>query len=66
MHVSSIGATALPALGTGAKQLESAETQKIGRDNDGDADDASAAPAPVGPTVNMSGQKVGQIISVTA
>ena len=66
MNISSIGSTALPALSTVKQQPESAETQKVGRDNDGDTDDASAAPAPPGPTVNMSGQKVGQIISVAA
>lgn len=65
MNISSIGSTALPsALGTVQKQPESAEMQKVGRDNDGDSDDTSAAPA--APTVNMTGQKIGQIISVTA
>jgi hypothetical protein len=47
---------------------EAAEVKKAGRDNDGDSDDGGvkavkAAPAP---TVNLDGQKVGQLINVSA
>jgi len=46
---------------------EAAEVKKGGRDNDGDSDDGGvkAASAPL-PTVNTSGQKIGQVINVTA
>ncbi len=47
---------------------EAAEVQKGGRDNDGDADDSgvSAAPSTPSPSVNLNGQKVGQVIDVSA
>jgi hypothetical protein len=47
---------------------EAAEVQKSGRDNDGDSDDGGAGTVKSvqPPTVNMSGQKIGQIINVTA
>ena len=50
------------------KSPEAAEVKKAGGDHDGDADDGGvkavkAAPAP---TVNTSGQKLGQLINVAA
>jgi hypothetical protein len=49
---------------------EAAEVGKSGRENDGDPDDGSgsvsAAPSTPAPSVNMNGQKVGQIINVSA
>ena len=47
---------------------EAAEVTKGGRDNDGDADDAGASAVASTPstTVNMSGQKLGQVINVKA
>jgi hypothetical protein len=47
---------------------EAAEVQQGGRDNDGDSDDggSSAVNAALAPTVNASGQTIGQIINVTA
>jgi hypothetical protein len=47
---------------------ESAEVTKAGGDNDGDADDggAKAVQAAPAPTVNLSGQRIGQLINVTA
>ena len=44
---------------------EAAEVQKNGRDNDGDADDGGANTVKaVQPTVNTSGQTIGQLINV--
>lgn len=46
---------------------EAAEVNKAGRDGDGDSDERkanAAKPAPV-PTVNLSGQKLGQILNVS-
>lgn len=47
---------------------EAAEVQKSGRDNDGDSDDggASTVKSAPAPTVNTNGQKIGQIINVSA
>jgi hypothetical protein len=44
---------------------EASEVQKAGPDHDGDADDrgAKAVQAPPAPTVNVRGQKIGQVIS---
>ena len=69
MNVGSVASTT-SSFQTGAVRPtpESAEVQKAGRDNDGDSDDGSAkavqaAPAP---TVNLNGQKLGQIINISA
>ncbi|MQY51884.1 hypothetical protein HCX48_04390 [Rhodocyclus tenuis] len=48
------------------RSAEAAEVQKRGPDHDRDADDATAAVSAPAPTVNSSGQKVGQVINVTA
>jgi hypothetical protein len=42
--------------------------RKVDRPNDGDADDGVRAttPTPTAQSVNTSGQKVGQLINVTA
>ena len=69
MNVSSVGST-YSNLQTPAVQRtpEAAEVKKAGRDNDGDSDDggAKAAKASPAPTVNLSGQKIGQLINVLA
>ena len=67
MNVGSVSSTTGPAADAVKKQPEAADVRKGGRDNDGDSDDGGAkavqTPAPV---VNMNGQKIGQIISVSA
>ena len=48
---------------------EAAEVKKAGPDRDGDGDDHGASKSvkpPATVTVNTTGQKVGQVISVTA
>ena len=49
---------------------EASEIKGAGRDNDGDQDDGGAkvtrAKPALTPTVNTSGQKLGQVINVTA
>ena len=62
--------TSSAAQSSQAAQLaaEAAEASKNGRDDDGDSDDRGvtvSAPT-VSPTVNTSGQKIGQIINVAA
>jgi hypothetical protein len=66
MNVSATG----PAVSTQMPQrsAEASEVKQAGGDHDGDADDGGvkavqAAPAP---TVNTSGQKLGQVINVVA
>ena len=70
MNISTVGGSSYSNLQTQAVQRspEAAEVKKAGGDNDGDSDDggiktAQAAPAP---TVNLSGQKIGQFINVAA
>jgi hypothetical protein len=69
MNVSSVGNT-YSHLQTQAVQRtpEAAEVQKAGGDNDGDSDDraARAVQTPPTPSVNLNGQKVGQLINITA
>ena len=50
------------------RKAEAAEVKKTGPDNDGDADDGGAkkVQASPAPSVNTSGQKVGQVINVSA
>jgi hypothetical protein len=66
MSISSVGSS------TGNAPIqqapEAAEVKKVGGDNDGDSDDrgAKAAQAPLAPSVNTSGQKIGQVINVRA
>lgn len=63
--VSSNAASALQAVIQGAPPKEATEV----RENDGDRDDLQAAQAanpPQGPTVNLSGQVVGQVINTQA
>lgn len=63
MNVSSVGsspaAQAVP---------QAAQVPKAGRDDDGDSDSSGtkAAQAAPAPTVNLKGQKIGQIISTSA
>jgi hypothetical protein len=63
MNVSSVGSSPL----TQAVQ-QAAQVPKAGGDNDGDSDGSGtkAAQGPAAPTVNLSGQKIGQIISTSA
>jgi len=69
MNVSSVGST-YGSLQSQAVQRtpEAAEVKKAGPDNDGDSDDSGtkAAQAAPAPTVNLNGQKIGQILSVSA
>jgi hypothetical protein len=47
---------------------EAAEAKTAGPDNDGDSDDggAKSVQAAPAPTLNLSGQKIGQVINVVA
>jgi hypothetical protein len=69
MNTGSVG-TAYSSVSTQAVQRtpESAEVKKSGRDNDGDSDDrgSKAVQAAPTPTVNLNGQKLGQVINVSA
>ncbi len=62
---SSQGTTSTQAL---QRKSEAAEAKKSGPDNDGDADDGGAKKVQSSPTpsVNINGQKVGQVIDVKA
>lgn len=67
--VSNLGSSSgsSPLTQTVQRQPEAAEVKKVGRDKDGDADNGGAkAVQTPSPTVNMNGQKIGQIISVSA
>ena len=67
MSISSIGGTTYSAPAQAVRSNpEAAEIRKSGPDNDGDSDDVKAAAPKAGPSVNMNGQKTGQVISVTA
>jgi hypothetical protein len=69
MNISSVG-NSYSSLQTQATQRspEAAEVQKAGPDKDGDSDDggAKAVQAAPAPTVNLKGQKLGQIINISA
>jgi len=69
MDIGSVGGS-YSGLTTLASQRapEATEVQKGGRDKDGDSDDGSAkaAKAVPAPTVNANGQKIGQVINVSA
>ena len=69
MSISSVGSSYV-GLQTqaAARAAETAEVQKVGRDNDGDSDDGGgkAAQAAAAPSVNLNGQTVGQLINVSA
>jgi hypothetical protein len=49
-------------------RLTPRKSKKAGGDNDGDSDDggAKAVQAAPKPTVNLNGQKIGQLINVSA
>lgn len=67
MSISSVGDTTCSAPAQAVhSNPESAEIRKSGPDNDGDGDDMKAAVPKAGPSINMKGQKTGQLISVTA
>ena len=69
MDTTAVGSSTSSALQTQAAQRkpESAEV-KGARDNDGDSDDGAGkvAQSPPTPTVNLNGQKLGQIINASA
>lgn len=50
------------------RKPEAAEVRQGSSDKDGDSDDAAAnaVPAADASTVNMSGQKIGQLVNITA
>jgi hypothetical protein len=62
----SIGAISSPPIQSPQKPPEVAEVRKPGGDHDGDSDDrgSKAVQAPPDPTVNTSGQTIGQRINV--
>lgn len=69
MTIGSIGSTyGVSATQALPRNAEAAEVNKGGGDSDGDTDDGGAKVAQLkpGPTVNMSGQKLGQFINVAA
>jgi hypothetical protein len=68
MNVSSVGSSqSIPQTQAVQRTPETTEV-KGARDNDGDSDDggAKAVKAAPAPTVNLSGQKIGQIINDSA
>lgn len=67
MNVGSLGSTNNPYAQAVQRQPEAAEVKRGGRDNDGDADDGSAkAVQSLAPNVGLNGQRLGQIINVSA
>lgn len=70
MGISAVGGSSYSNLQTQAVQRtpEAAEVKKAGGDNDGDSDDGGSRAATASPasTVNLSGQKIGQLLNVTA
>ena len=68
MNVSAVGNTVAAPPQAVQRVPESAEVNKGGNDADGDSDDsgAKAVQAAPKPTVNTSGQPIGQRINVTA
>jgi hypothetical protein len=67
MNVGLVGSAVSPNTQALQRQPEAAEVQKAGRDNDGDTDDGgSKAVQKPAPTVNLNGQKLGQVINVAA
>ena len=69
MSISSVGSTYTPMVSSMTSRTpEGSEVNTGGRDNDGDSDNSAAkvTQAAPTPTVNLSGQKIGSIISVSA
>jgi hypothetical protein len=69
MNVSSVGNTYSPLQSQALQRTpEAAEVQKAGGDNDGDSDDqgAKVVQSPPAPTVNLNGEKIGQLVNITA
>lgn len=69
MSIGSIGGSLMnSALQATAATPKGGESREVGPDHDGDADDggAKAAQASTGPSVNLSGQTVGQLFSAIA
>jgi len=66
MSINSVGSSLQSQIVQSA--LQTTQVSKAGGDNDGDSDGSSAkaAQGPATPTVNLSGQKIGQIISTSA
>ena len=71
MNVSTVGTTQItgaPPPPASQPAPEAAEPGKTGADRDGGVDDARGAnsvPPPPAPTVNLNGEKVGQVINLT-
>lgn len=69
MNVTSTGSTAnTPPVQVRQPAQQSGEAKEVGRDNDGDKDDAgvqAATPVPQ-PTVNGVGQVIGLLVNTTA
>jgi len=69
MNIGSVGSSqGTSSTQTLQRKSEATEAKKIGPDNDGDADDGGAKKLQSTPTpsVNTSGQAVGQVIDVKA
>ncbi len=62
MSVSPIAKPAAPVHTAPVQRNSEATESKVGGDHDGDSDDASVSR----PTVNASGQKLGQMVNVKA
>ncbi len=65
MNVTSIGSSPITQA---VQQVQAAQVPKAGGDSDGDSDGSGAKAAQATPasTVNLTGQKIGQIINVAA
>ena len=66
MSISSIASNS--AMSTSAVRPQAIEAQVARRDarNDGDSDDGSLVAKAPAPTVNLSGQTIGKLVSVSA
>jgi hypothetical protein len=66
MSVGAVGSNSSPAVQPARQPATTAPAQAAGRDNDGDTDKDAQTVQPSTPSVNLNGQKVGQIVNVTA
>lgn len=66
MNVSATsGASSAYPVQAAQRSGEAAEAKRAGPDHDGDADDVAKAAASK-PSVNINGQKLGQVVNLTA